>query len=94
MIKPTRGEDEEADFYIKVTENNQNSQTPQTSQNSAAKQIKVNKIKLRQVYQTNAGLRTAKTYGSHSPGNRNKQKDPLEVQQSKSCHSNPNRWSH
>lgn len=46
MIKPTRGEDEEADFSIKVTENNQNSQTPQTSQNSAAKQIKVNKIKL------------------------------------------------
>lgn len=46
MIKPTRGEDEEADFSIKVTENNQNPQTPQTSQNSAAKQIKVNKIKL------------------------------------------------
>ena len=43
MIKPTRGEDEEADFSIKVTENNQN---PQTSQNAAAKQIKVNKIKL------------------------------------------------
>lgn len=43
MIKPTRGEDEEADFFIKVTENNQN---PQTSQNAAAKQIKVNKIKL------------------------------------------------
>lgn len=43
MIKPTRGEDEEADFSIKVTENNQ---TPQTSQNAAAKQIKVNKIKL------------------------------------------------
>ena len=37
---------------------------------------------------------TAKTYGSHSPGNRNKQKDPLEVQQSKSCHSNPNRSCH
>lgn len=46
MIEPTRGEDKEADFSIKVTENNQNSQTPQTSQNSAAKQIKVNKIKL------------------------------------------------
>ena len=46
MIKPTRGEDEEANFSIKVTENNQTSQTPQTSQNSAAKQIKVNKIKL------------------------------------------------
>ena len=46
MIKPTRGEDEEADFSIKVTENNQNSQIPQTSQNAAAKQIKVNKIKL------------------------------------------------
>ena len=46
MIKPTRGEDEEADFSIKVTENNQNSQTPQTSQNAAVKQIKVNKIKL------------------------------------------------
>lgn len=43
MIKPTRGEDKEADFSIKVTENNQN---PQTSQNAAAKQIKVNKIKL------------------------------------------------
>ena len=43
MIKPTRGEDEEADFSIKVTENNQN---PQPSQNAAAKQIKVNKIKL------------------------------------------------